>query len=79
MLPRRVAVQATVAATSLMVMLTFIMHAPCRNSGYTDGRFTSLCYSDIAALFANPPLINGGSPFGGPLPVELAQIGRAHV
>ena len=74
MLPRRVAVQATVAATSLMVMLTFIMHAPCRNSGYTDGRFTSLCYSDIAALFANPPLLTGGSPFGGPLPVELAPL-----
>lgn len=74
MLPRRVAVQATVAATSLMVTLTFILHAPCRNSGYTDGRFTSLCYSDLAALFANPPLVSGSSPFGGSLPVELAPI-----
>ncbi len=74
MLPRRVAVQATVAATSLMATFAFVMHWPCRNSGYTDNRFTSLCYSDLAAMFANPPLVNGDSPFGGQVPPELAPV-----
>ena len=74
MLPRRVAVQATVLATSLMATFAFVMHWPCRNSSYTDNRFTSLCYSDLAAMFANPPLVNGDSPFGGLVPPALAPI-----
>jgi hypothetical protein len=57
-----------------MTTFTFLMQWPCRNSGYTDNRFTSLCYSDLAALFANAPLVTGDSPFGGPLPVDSAPI-----
>ncbi|MEN9711429.1 MAG: hypothetical protein RL441_1421 [Actinomycetota bacterium] len=74
MLPRRVAAAATVAATTLMATFAFFLHWPCRNTGYTDSRFTSLCYSDLASLFANPPLVDGSSPFGGTLPVEQAPI-----
>lgn len=74
MLPRRVAASATVAATTLMATFAFLMHWPCRNSGYTDSRFTSLCYSDLASLFANPPLVDGSSPFGGTVPLEQAPI-----
>ncbi|MEY4347787.1 MAG: hypothetical protein RIS43_206, partial [Actinomycetota bacterium] len=73
---KRIAVQATVLAATLMSAAAFILHWPCRNGSYVTGRFTSMCYSDLAAFFANPPLAQGQSPFAGgleiaPLPATL--------
>ena len=73
---KRIAVQATVLAATLMSAAAFVLHWPCRNGNYVSGRFTSMCYSDLAAFFANPPLSTGDSPFGGnlgiaPLPAAL--------
>jgi hypothetical protein len=76
---KRIAVQATVLAATVMSAAAFILHWPCRNGSYVTGRFTSMCYSDLAAYFANPPLSNGDSPFGSdlgiaPLPAALLWL-----
>ena len=74
MLSRRVIAQAVVAAAALTSTMAFILHAPCRGSSYVDDRFTSMCYTDSAALFANPPLLNGTWPFGGTDAVMSAPL-----
>lgn len=66
--------KAIAGAFSLTALLTFLLHAPCRNSGYTDSRFTSFCYSDLAALLSAPPLGAGDLPFGGAESVSEAPI-----
>ena len=70
----RVAAQATVLMASLVSAVAFVLHWPCRNSGYVGDRFTSMCYSDIAAFFANPPLATGDFPFGGTHQLDAAPL-----
>jgi hypothetical protein len=70
----RVAAQATVLTASVISAIAFIVHWPCRNSGYVGDRFTSMCYSDLAAFLANPPLSTGESPFGGQHPLDVAPL-----
>jgi hypothetical protein len=74
MLSRRVVAQAVIAAAALTSTFAFILHAPCRGSSYVGDRFTSMCYTDSAALFANPPLLNGAWPFGGTDAVMSAPL-----
>ena len=66
--------KAIAGAFALTALLTFLLHTPCRNSGYTDSRFTSFCYSDLAALISSPPLGSGGLPYGGAESVSEAPI-----
>lgn len=73
-LPRRVAAQAVGLALFANAIAVFLLHWPCRNSGYTDSQFTSFCYSDLAALFANPPLKHGDWPFGAELATSMAPV-----
>ncbi len=44
--------RAAIFAGLFMMFATFLMHAPCRNSNYTESQFTSFCYSDIPVQFA---------------------------
>ena len=71
---KKVAAQLTVFTASVMSLLAFVLHWPCRNSGYIDGRFTSMCYSDIAALVANPPLSSGDFPFAPTTSIDMAPL-----
>ena len=64
MLTKKAASLAAVLSVVAMAIVTFVVQWPCRNSGYTDGRFTSMCYSDLASIFANPPYSNSLWPFG---------------
>lgn len=71
---KRVAAQAVGLAFLVNSLVGFLLHWPCRNSGYTDSRFTALCYSDLAAAFANPPFLNADWPFGGDTAAALAPL-----
>lgn len=53
-LPRNVMAQAVVLMSVLSGLAAFGLHAPCRNSNYAEGVFSSLCYSDFAVVFAEP-------------------------
>ncbi len=48
--------RAAILAALFTMLFTFMMHAPCRNSSYTDAQFTSFCYSDIPVQFADKTL-----------------------
>lgn len=51
-MPKVLATRAVVLAALVMMFTTFVMHAPCRNTNYTESQFTSFCYSDIPVQFA---------------------------
>lgn len=53
-LPRKVLAQAVVLMGVISGIAAFGLHAPCRNSNYAEGVFSSLCYSDFAVVFAEP-------------------------
>ena len=74
MLTRKVANVAVIFSVVAMAVITFVIQWPCRNSGYTDGRYTSMCYSDFAAMFANPPLAEGAWPFGATNGINLSPL-----
>lgn len=52
MIPKRIAAQATALALLVVGLATFLLHAPCRNTSYSDGVFSTLCYTDFAPVFA---------------------------
>ncbi len=52
MIPKRIAAQATALALLVVGLATFLLHAPCRNTNYSDGVFSTLCYTDFAPVFA---------------------------
>lgn len=54
MIPRRLYAQALALSAVMSGSAAFLLHTPCRNSGYGDGVFNTLCYSDFAVLFAEP-------------------------
>ena len=49
---KALAARAAIVAALFMMLMTFVMHSPCRNSNYTDSQFTSFCYSDIPVQFS---------------------------
>ncbi|MEY2673084.1 MAG: hypothetical protein RLZZ508_961, partial [Actinomycetota bacterium] len=48
--------RAAIVSALFMMLTTFVMHSPCRNSNYTESQFTSFCYSDIPVQFAEKEL-----------------------
>jgi hypothetical protein len=44
--------RAAILSALFMMLSTFVMHTPCRNSNYTESQFTSFCYSDTPVQFA---------------------------
>lgn len=44
--------RAAILSALFMMLTTFVMHAPCRNTNYTESQFTSFCYSDTPVQFA---------------------------
>lgn len=73
-IPARLAAQAAVLAAAIMMLATFVLHAPCRNSNYGLDQFTSLCYSDVASMMANAPFDAGQWPFSSGVAVDASPI-----
>jgi len=63
---RALVARAAVGSAILMMFVTFLVHAPCRSSNYTDSQFTSFCYSDIPVQFAAKNL-----------PADIAPVPKA--
>jgi hypothetical protein len=72
MIPKKIAAQATALSLIVVAVSAFLLHAPCRNSSYSDGVFNTLCYSDFAPVFADE-IASDWNNFA-PLP---ALVGRA--
>ena len=49
---RALLLRAAILSALFMMLATFVMHAPCRNSNYTESQFTSFCYSDTPVQFS---------------------------
>jgi len=49
---RALLLRAAILSALFMMLATFTMHAPCRNSNYTESQFTSFCYSDTPVQFS---------------------------
>lgn len=72
MISKKVYAQGLALAALFTGGITFLLHSPCRNSNYSDGVFTSFCYSDFAVALAEPGTANFDQL--APIPSLLLQL-----